>query len=101
MYTGGTYTGIGKPLQPALTVYPAVTCRWWYWKTESPRLYIDMPDSLVHAYKKGDIGLAQVYQRMRISVDTDNAMKVLEKSEKPENTSAWKVDVVIYPDLFS
>ena len=52
------------------------------------------------AYKKGDIGLAQVYQRMRISVDTDNAMKVLEKSEKPENTSTWKVDVVIYPDLF-
>lgn len=96
----GTYTGIGKAVTACLDGIPGGNLQMVVLENRIPRLYIDMPDSLVHAYKKGDIGLAQVYQRMRISVDTDNTMKVLEKSEKPENSSAWKVDVVIYPDLF-
>lgn len=42
----------------------------------------------------------QVYQQMGITVDTDAAMKALKNAGREEVPSAWKVDLVIYPDLF-
>lgn len=37
---------------------------------------------------------------MGISIDTDHAMKAVENAKEIENPSAWKVDVIVYPELF-
>ena len=37
---------------------------------------------------------------MGITVDTDAAMKALKNAGQEEVPSAWKVDLMIYPDLF-
>ena len=42
----------------------------------------------------------QVYAEMGISIDTDHAMKAVENAKEIENPSAWKVDVIVYPELF-
>lgn len=37
---------------------------------------------------------------MGISVDTDPAMKAVQNVKELENPSAWKADIVVYPELF-
>lgn len=65
-----------------------------------PRLCIDLPKELLKDYQSGNISRKGVYERMGISVDTDNAMKALRGSGRTINPSAWKMDVVVYPELF-
>ena len=96
----GTYAGIGKAVTTCLESVSGGDLQLVVLENRIPRLCIVVPDSLVSAYKEGGIGLVQIYECMQISVDTDNAMRVLKQSGKPVNTSAWKVDVVVYPDLF-
>lgn len=69
-------------------------------QNQIPRLCISLPDTLTEAYRNKEIGLQQVYERMGITVNTDPAMKALKNAGKKEASSAWKVDLVIYPDLF-
>ncbi len=55
---------------------------------------------LLNDYREEKISLMQVYAEMGISIDTDHAMKALENAKEIENPSAWKVDVIVYPELF-
>ena len=95
----GTYTGVGKAIGACLKSENRGSLQLVVVENETPRLCITLPDSLLADYRNGRIGLTQVYERMEMSVDTDEAMEALKGAGKKEASSAWKVDVVVYPDL--
>lgn len=63
------------------------------------QLVITLPDTLITSYKEGKIGLEQVYRQMGMSCNTDIAMQALEEDRRVDNSSAWKTDIVIYPEV--
>ena len=95
----GTYRGIGQAVQSALQgdeeAIELVVLR-----NSVPRLTVSLPAELVAAYRRGELTLKQVYAQMGISVDTDRAMQQLQEAERPQHSSAGKVDIVVYPSLF-
>ena len=95
-----TYSGVGKAVEACLKGHAEGSVQLVVLENRTPRLCISLPDSLTMAYRNGEVSLLQVYERMGISVDTDKAMEALKGAEKTEASSAWKVDVVVYPDLF-
>lgn len=95
-----TYNGIGKAINTCLKSKTQGGLQLVVLENQIPRLCISLPDALLQAYQHGDISMQQVYERMGISVDTDQAMEALKNAEKEEAPSAWKVDLVIYPELF-
>lgn len=96
----GTYQGVGKAIDACLKSKTAGDLQLVVLENRIPRLCISLPDTLTDAYRNGEIGLMQVYQQMGITVDTDAAAETLQKAGKEEASSAWKVDVVVYPGLF-
>lgn len=96
----GTYRGIGKAVDACLESGITDNLQLVVLENQIPQLCISLPDSLLNAYRNGDISLTQVYARMGISVDTDRAMEALKGVKSMENPSAWKVDIVVYPTLF-
>lgn len=96
----GTYLGIGKAVDACLESETEGNLQLVVLDNRIPRLCINLPDTLMQAYRHGEVNLKQVYERIGISIDTDRAMEALENTGKPENPSAWKVDIVIYPELF-
>ncbi len=95
-----TYSGVGKAVDACLKSHTEGNLQLVVLENRMPRLCISLPDSLAEAYRNGEIGLQQVYERMGISVDTDKAMEALKNAGKEEASSAWKMDIVVYPDLF-
>ena len=95
-----TYTGVGKAIDTCLRSKTKGDLQLVVLENRIPRLCINLPDTLTEAYRNGEINLTQVYQQMGITVDTDPAMKALKNAGQEEVPSAWKVDLVIYPDLF-
>ncbi len=95
-----TYTGVGKAIDACLGSKTKGDLQLVVLENRIPRLCINLPDTLTEAYRNGEINLTQVYQQMGITVDTDPAMKALKNAGQEEVPSAWKVDLVIYPDLF-
>lgn len=95
-----TYNGIGKAINTCLKSKTQGGLQLVILENRIPRLCISLPDTLLQAYQKGNLNLEQVYQRMGISVDTDRAMEALKNAGKEEAPSVWKVDLVIYPELF-
>lgn len=95
-----TYTGVGKAIDACLGSKTKGDLQLVVLENRIPRLCINLPDTLTAAYRNGEISLTQVYQQMGITVDTDAAMKALKNAGQEEVPSAWKVDLVIYPDLF-
>ena len=95
-----TYHGIGKVIDACLKSHTEGNLQLIVLENRVPRLSICLPDTLMEAYRKGSIGLTQVYRQMDITTDTDVAMKVLENARREEASSAWKVDLTVYPDLF-
>lgn len=95
-----TYTGVGKAIDACLGSETKGDLQLVVLENRIPRLCINLPDTLTAAYRNGEISLTQVYQQMGITVDTDPAMKALKNAGQEEVPSAWKVDLVIYPDLF-
>lgn len=95
-----TYTGVGKAIDACLGSETKGDLQLVVLENRIPRLCINLPDTLTEAYRNGEISLIQVYQQMGITVDTDAAMKALKNAGQEEVPSAWKVDLMIYPDLF-
>ena len=95
-----TYTGVGKAIDACLGSKTKGDLQLVVLENRIPRLCINLPDTLTEAYRNGEINLTQVYQQMGITVDTDPAMKALKNAGQEEVPSAWKMDLVIYPDLF-
>ena len=95
-----TYTGVGKAIDTCLRSKTEGDLQLVVLENRIPRLCINLPDTLTEAYRNGEISLIQVYQQMGITVDTDAAMKALKNAGQEEAPSAWKMDLVIYPDLF-
>lgn len=96
----GTYRGIGKAVDACLESGISDNLQLVVLDNQIPQLCISLPDSLLNAYRNGEISLTQVYARMGISVDTDRAVEALKEVKGMENPSAWKVDIVVYPALF-
>lgn len=95
-----TYNGVAKAIDACLKSEIQGSLQLVVLVNQIPRLCISLPDTLLQSYQQKDIALKQVYQQMGISVDTDQAMNTLKKADKEVASSAWKVDLVVYPDLF-
>lgn len=95
-----TYNGVGKAVEACLKSKTEGSLQLIVLDNQMPRLCISLPASLTEAYRQGRISLIQVYRDMEISVDTDKAMEALKGVEKEIASSAWKMDIVVYPDLF-
>ena len=95
-----SYNGVGKAIDACLKSKTEGNMQLVVLENQIPRLCINLPGTLTEAYRNGEISLMQVYQQMGITVDTDPAMKALKNSGKEEASSAWKMDIVVYPDLF-
>lgn len=96
----GTYRGIGKAVEACLESGVTDNLQLVVLDNQIPQLCISLPDTLLNTYRNGEISLTQVYARMGISMDTDDAMEALQAVKCVENPSAWKVDIVVYPELF-
>jgi hypothetical protein len=96
----GTYRGVGKAIEACLQSKTEGNLQLVVLENQIPRLCISLPDTLIKAYRHEEISLAQVYQQMGITVDTDRAMEALKEAGKEKASSAWKMDIVVYPDLF-
>ena len=64
-----------------------------------PQLCITLTEKVITEYKEKQITIGEVYRQMEISYDTDEAMEVLKKRHQPLNSSAGKVDIVVYPEV--
>lgn len=95
----GTYRGIGKAIEACLACDLREGVELIVLENEVPQLSIVLTDSLMADYRGGKATLEEVYRRMGISVDTDRATKALKGADKI-NSSAWKADIVVYPQLY-
>lgn len=96
-----TYNGIGKAINTCLKSKTQGGLQLVVLENQIPRLCISLSDTLLQAYQHGHISMQQVYEKMGISIDTDQAVEALKNADKEEEApSAWKVDLIIYPELF-
>lgn len=95
----GTYRGIGKAVTAAMESDGSTNRQLVVLDNGIPQLCITLPATLIAAYKNKSISLRQVYEQMGISCDTDAAMKQLKGQTETVNSSAWKTDIIIYPDV--
>lgn len=95
-----TYQGIEEAIGACIENGTGKSLRLVVLDNRIPRLCISLPDTLLDAYRKKQISQTQLYSRMGISVDTDCAMEVIRNAESTANPSAWKTDIVVYPELF-
>lgn len=95
----GTYRGIGKAIIAALEGVNGGELQMVVLDNNIPQLCITLPEKLITQYKDKQITLAEVYRQMGISYDTEEAMQMLKKAHKTINSSAGKVDVVVYPEV--
>lgn len=96
----GTYRGIGKVISTALNgIAKDRELQLVVLDNNIPQLCITLPINLVNGFKEGKISITEIYRQMGMSCDTEEAMKKLKKSHKVINSSAGKVDLVIYPEV--
>ena len=95
----GTYRGIGKAITAALEGMNSGELQMVVLDNNIPQLGITLPEKLITEYKEKQITLAEVYRQMGISYDTEEAMRMLRKAHKTINSSAGKVDIVVYPEV--
>lgn len=95
----GTYRGIGKAIIAALEGVNGGELQMVVLDNNIPQLCITLPEKLITPYKDKQITLAEVYRQMGISYDTEEAMRMLRKAHKTINSSAGKVDIVVYPEV--
>lgn len=95
----GTYRGIGKAIIAALEGMNNGELQMVVLDNNIPQLGITLPEKLITEYKEKQITIAEVYQQMGISYDTEEAMRMLKKAHKTINSSAGKVDIVVYPEV--
>lgn len=95
----GTYRGIGKAIIAALEGMNNGELQMVVLDNNIPQLCITLPEKLITEYKEKQITIAEVYRQMGISYDTEEAMRMLRKAHKTINSSAGKVDIVVYPEV--
>lgn len=95
----GTYRGIGKAITAALEGMNNGELQIVVLDNNIPQLGITIPEKLITEYKEKQITIAEVYRQMGISYDTEEAMRMLRKAHKTINSSAGKVDIVVYPEV--
>ena len=97
----GTYTGLNKALQLILASVPeddaldVVVA-----DLGQPRLHLAVDAQMIGDYRQGKISLSEVYTKMLIDNDYDASWQMLKRiSKRQTNSSSWKADFVIYPQL--
>lgn len=95
----GTYRGIGKAIEAALEEIEQGSLQMVVLDNNIPQLCITLPGRVITEYREHRIGIGEVYRQMGISYDTEEAMRVLKKTHKTLNSSAGKVDIVVYPEV--
>lgn len=95
----GSVRGIGKAIVAGMDGMKSGRLQLVALDNGVAQLVITLPDTLIAQYKSGEISLNQVYRQMGMSCDTDVAMKALEEDRRTDNSSAWKTDIVIYPEV--
>lgn len=95
----GTYRGIGKAIVAALEGMNRGNLQMMVLDDAIPQLCITLTEKVIREYKEKQITLADVYRQMGINYDTDEAMRILKHSHKIINSSAGKVDIVVYPEV--
>ncbi len=96
----GTYRGIGQAIASALDGMQEGTLEMVALENSVPQLSIVLPAALVADYKTGTISIKDIYACMELSYATDEAMERLKPVRETVNGSAWKVDIVLYPDIY-
>lgn len=96
----GTYRGIGKAIVAGMEGISNGNLELVALDGNGiPQLSICLPDTLITGYKAGKITLKEVYERMGLSYSTDHPMRLLKESTEVINRSAWKADIVLYPEV--
>lgn len=96
----GSYRGIGKAVIAAMeSDENGNNQQFVILDNGIPQLCITLPDTLISSYKNGHISLRQVYEQMKISYDTDKVMTLLKQQPEAANCSAWKTDIIVYPEV--
>lgn len=95
----GTYREIGKAIEAALKGIEQGSLQMVVLDNNIPQLCITLPAKVIAEYRKRQIGIGEVYRQMGISYDTEESMRVLKKTHKTLNSSAGKVDIVVYPEV--
>lgn len=96
----GTYRGIGKAIVAGMEGISNGNLELVALDGNGiPQLSICLPDTLITGYKAGKITLKEVYERMGLSYSTDRPMRLLKESTEVINRSAWKADIVLYPEV--
>ncbi len=96
----GTYRGIGKAIVAALDGMKSGGLVMVALDNSVPQLGIIIPANLVEGYKAGTVSLREIYTQMQLTCDTDEPMSRLKEADPTINRSAWKTDLVIYPDVY-
>ncbi len=96
----GTYRGIGKAIVAALDGMKQGGLVLVALDNSVPQLGIIIPANLVEGYKAGTVSLKEIYTQMQLTCDTDEPMNRLKEADRTINRSAWKPDLVIYPDVY-
>lgn len=95
----GTYRGIGKAIEAAMEGMHRGNLQMVVLEHSIPQLCITLPEKVITGYKEKRITIGEVYRLMGISHATDEAMEILKKTHKTLNSSAGKVDIVVYPEV--
>ena len=95
----GTYRGIGKAIEAAMEGMHGGNLQMVVLEHSIPQLCITLTEKVITEYKEKQITIGEVYRQMGISYDTDEAMEVLKKRHRTLNSSAGKVDIVVYPEV--
>lgn len=95
----GTYRGIGKAIEAAMEGMHGGNLQMVVLEHSIPQLCITLTEKVITEYKEKQITIGEVYRQMEISYDTDEAMEVLKKRHQTLNSSAGKVDIVVYPEV--
>ena len=95
----GTYRGIGKAIEAAMEGMHRGNLQMVVLEHSIPQLCITLTEKVITEYKEKQITIGEVYRQMGISYDTDEAMEVLKKRHRTLNSSAGKVDIVVYPEV--
>lgn len=95
----GTYRGIGKAIIAAMEGMSQGNLQMVVLENRIPQLCIALSERVVTEYKEKRMSIGEVYRQMEISHDTDEAMEILKGTHHTLNSSAGKVDIVVYPEV--
>ncbi len=94
----GSYTGVGEAIKAMLGGDIEGALNMVVTVSDTPELSISISAELIAGYKSGRVSLSQLYEAMTISKDVDPIWSKV-RSVKQVNSSTFKADFVVYPEL--